>query len=168
MKDFDVILEIVADFRRKFGLKQDQYALHLNLFEEKLGKLQSARAIADKADALADICFVTAGGIIDGFDFKHDLEWSINRAKIMGIDIVRAVKAVHASNMTKLAHPSTFALTRDKYAALGVAVRFDPVYERYRVMCDHDCDFAPKNKLLKSAEYTEPDWSYLQSTGDAS
>lgn len=166
MKDIEVIIAKVADFRRKFGLKQDQYALHLNLLEEELGELQSAKTKADKADALADICFVTAGGIIDGFDFRHDLEWAINRAKLMGINIVKAVDAVYTSNMTKLAHPSTFAATRDKYAAMGVAVRFDPVDELdetagYRVMCDQDCDFAPKNKLLKSSEYQEPDWSYL-------
>ena len=63
----DQLIEKVREFREAFGLKQDDFELHKRLLLEEKGEYGEAETLADKADGLADLAFVTAGGMIDGF-----------------------------------------------------------------------------------------------------
>lgn len=167
------LIEIVREFRVAFGLKQDDEALHLNLLSEECSEFRYAGTLADKADALADIVFVTTGGWIDcENDYMHRYIYvAIIQAENLEIDLLRATKTVFVSNMSKLCSRDEIRPTADKYAVIGVAVHFEPVDELdesagFRCICSEsvtgvDGKEYPKGKLLKSVGYREPDWSYL-------
>lgn len=167
------LIEKVRQFREAFGLKQDDVELHKKLVIEEMSEYKDAKTIADKADALADSVFVTAGGIIDGFDIFEPYFREVQvLALVDDIDLPRAVDAVFTSNMSKLCSIDQITETHDKYLKIGVPVHFDIVDEMdesagFRCICTHsvigkDGKEYPAGKLLKSVGYVEPDWSYLE------
>lgn len=166
------ILNIVSHFRRRFNLVQDDVLLHHKLFDSEFLEYLDATNVVEKADGLADMAVVAAGGILDGFsNFNNELDYSIELANVHSIDILRAVKAVDASNTTKLCTLEQITPTADKYAAIGVPAHFEPVDELdesagFRCLCastaiGEDGNEYPAGKLLKSVGYQEPDFSYL-------
>lgn len=174
MDDLKVeLIEIVRDFRVAFGLRQDDLDLHLALLAEESNEFLDAKNKRDLADALADMVFVAAGGVIDGFpQFEDDINFTvIPLSKDENIDLLRATKTVYVSNMSKLCQRDEIKPTADKYAAIGVAVHFEPVDELdesagFRCICSEtvigeDGKEYPKGKLLKSVGYKEPDWGYI-------
>lgn len=170
------LIEIVRAFREAFQLKQDKaddWGLHSRLLEEEYQELLESKSIEDKADALADIVFVSCGACIDGFsvEFGSYIDDVIFRSERFGIDLLRAVQTVYTSNMSKLCSLEQINQTRDKYASIGVPVEFYPVDDAdhtkgFRCVCSiattgDDGKEYPAGKLLKSVGYQEPDFSYL-------
>lgn len=170
------LIEIVREFREASGLKQDDENLHSKLFAEEHAEYHEATTnnnLVEKADALADMAFVSAGGIVDGFETYNNarLDSVIFTSENEEIDLLRATKTVFDSNMSKLCSRDEIKPTADKYAAIGVAVHFEPVDELdesagFRCICSEsvissDGKEYPKGKLLKSVGYRSPDWSYL-------
>ena len=176
------LIEKVREFREAFGFAQPEEAIHYKLTLEETDELvesilfclssdEGGDFTASVADALADRVFTSCGGVIDGCDMTHYLESTIRWAKMLDIDLPRAVDAVFTSNMSKLCSKSEIKPTADKYAAIGVDVRFEPVDELdesagFRCICAHtvtgdDGKEYPAGKLLKSVGYREPCWNYL-------
>ena len=169
------LIEKVRVFREAFGLKQDDVYLHHELLQEEEQEFLVAEEnhdMKEMADALADCVFIAAGGLIDGFsEFNVPMNNVINLSAEKGVDLPRAVDTVFVSNMSKLCSRDEITPTADKYAAIGVAVHFDPVDELdesagFRCICTNSVKGAdgkdyPAGKLLKSVGYQSPDWSYL-------
>ncbi|MDX1475060.1 MAG: nucleoside triphosphate pyrophosphohydrolase family protein, partial [Reinekea sp.] len=127
------LIEKVREFREAFGFSQPEEAIHYKLTLEETDELIDAfiepeplMRLIEVADALADRVFTSCGGIIDGCDMHHYLEKTITWAERFNIDLPRAVDAVFVSNMSKLCSKSEIKPTADKYAAIGVDVRFEP------------------------------------------
>lgn len=172
------LIEKVRVFREAFGFSQPEEAIHYKLTLEETDELVEAIMFYEKgepltniADALADRVFTASGGIIDGYDMSSQLDKAIEWSGLIVVDLPRAVDTVFESNMSKLCSRDEITPTADKYAAIGVAVHFDPVDELdesagFRCICTHsvkgtDGKEYPAGKLLKSVGYQSPDWSYL-------
>ena len=125
--------------------------LRIDLIEEELNELKEAiknRDMVEIGDALADILYVTYGA---GASF--------------GIDLDKAYKLVHESNMSKLCKSEKEAIeTVEWYKVNKLDIYDSPSYrkckfdEKYWVVFNES-----SGKILKSINYSAVDLSYLNS-----
>lgn len=154
--------EKLSEFHKAFGLlnKDEPYheifdedkksvQLRLDLIEEEFNELKDAvkeRDMVEIADALADILYVTYGA---GVSF--------------GIDMDRAFKLVHDSNMSKLCTSEEQAKKTVEWYKNNQNVYDSPAYRK----CESDDKYwvvynQSSGKILKSIDYSPVDLSYLK------
>jgi len=151
----------VKDFHDAFGLVNNKkpykeffddkklVKLRLDLISEEFNELKEAiqnKDMVEVGDALADILYVTYGAGVS-----------------LGIDLDRAFKLVHESNMSKLCSSEEEALHTVEWYKTNQTVYDSPNYRR----CEANDKLwvvynESSGKILKSINYSQVDLSYLK------
>lgn len=167
MTEDKIFIEQTKKFREYTGLPNDSSVKVLKA---------SAKCVVEELSELADAMgdsIVTLAGIAnqctdkDIYRFCYDKISDIHRSSLsLGIDISIVTAKIYDANLSKVCdNLDVAAATKQKYEDNGIETYIKPVLDKYAVYSSKDQEVSgkpyPKDKLLKSVDWKEPDYSNL-------